>query len=259
MGLKIQVLASGSKGNCIWICSERTQILIDAGLSGAEITRRLNKAGGNPRKLEGILVSHEHRDHVNSLGILSRRYDLPVLINQDTLSSLPPKIAPFSQTFIFKTGNTFKFGDLHIHPFSIPHDASDPVGFIIKENNNSVGICTDLGMATKLIVNYLKSCNVLVLESNHDPDLLINGPYPWELKKRISSKHGHLSNIDAVRLTELVYHSDLKYLVLAHLSETNNHPKIVEALFAEARQRNEWSNLKVEVSTQNIVGKPIIL
>ncbi len=259
MGLKIQVLASGSKGNCIWICSEKTQVLVDAGLSGAEITRRLTRAGGDPRKLEGILVSHEHRDHVNSLGVLSRRYDLPVLLNQDTLSSLPPKIAPFSETFIFKTGITFKFGDLKIHPFSISHDASDPVGFLIEENHNRVGICTDLGMATKLVVNYLKTCNVLILESNHDPDLLLNGPYPWELKRRISSKHGHLSNHDAVKLVELVYHSDMTHLILAHLSETNNHPKIVETLFAETCQKNEWRNLNVEVSTQENIGNPVIL
>ncbi len=259
MGLRIQVLASGSKGNSIWICSEKTQILVDAGLSGVEITKRLKESGGNPKKLEAILVSHEHRDHVSSVGVLSRRYDLPVLVNQGTLDSLPPKIAPLSQVLLFKTGSTFEFGDLCIHPFSIPHDASDPVGFIISENNSSVGICTDLGMATKLVVNYLKSCKALILESNHDPDLLINGPYPWELKKRIRSKHGHLSNIDAVKLTELVYHRNLKHLILAHLSETNNHPEIVGTLFNRAREQNEWENLNIEVSEQKCPCNPVIV
>ncbi len=259
MALRIQVLASGSKGNCIWVCSKKTQVLIDSGLSGAEITRRLKKAGGDPTDIQGILVSHEHRDHVNSLGILSRRYDLPVLINEGTLSSLPPKITPFAGTFVFKTGTTFKFGDLTIHPFSVPHDASDPVAFIIEENHTKVGICTDLGMATRLVVNYLSACNALILESNHDPDLLIDGPYPWELKKRISGKLGHLSNIEALKLAKLTYHQGLKYLVLAHLSETNNHPEIVENIFSEACQKNMWSSLKIDVATQDTIGSSITI
>ena len=259
MALRIQVLASGSKGNCIWVCSGKTQVLVDTGLSGAEITRRLKQAGGDPALLNGIIVSHEHRDHVNSVGILSRRYDLPVLINEGTLGSLPPKITPFAETLIFKTGTTFKFGDLTVHPFSVPHDASDPVGFIIEENHTRVGICTDLGMATKLVVNYLGCCHALILESNHDPDLLLNGPYPWELKKRIGGKHGHLSNIDAVKLTKLTYNQNMQYLVLAHLSETNNHPEIVENIFEEARLKNKWCSLKVEVSSQDTIGNPITL
>lgn len=259
MAVRVQVLASGSKGNCTWIASEKTQLLVDAGLSGLEISRRLEKAGGKPKNIDAIIVTHEHRDHVGSLGVLSRRYNLPIFITRDTLSSLPPRTTPLFETFLFQAGKSFRLGDLQIHPFSVPHDAADPVGFTIKNANSSIGICTDLGMSTKLVLNCLKNCNAVIIEANHDTDLLLNGPYPWYLKQRISSNHGHLSNSDSVALIKDIHSLELKYLILAHLSETNNNPEIVQQLFSNACHKNSWQNLRISISLQDRVGDTIVV
>ncbi len=223
--MKLCLLASGSKGNSIYVESGGTRLLVDAGCSGREICQRLACIGVDPATLDAILVSHEHGDHVSGVGTLARRLKIPVMISYPTLAA-SRKL--FSKTCLieFESGYSFTFHDLHIDPFPITHDASDPVGFIIESNEGRVGVATDLGIATRLVKEKLKGCRALVVETNHDEEMLLNGPYPWHLKQRIRSRHGHLSNSESVELLEEILHEGLEGLFLAHLSEVNNDPQL---------------------------------
>lgn len=221
--LTVCALASGSRGNSTYISDGTTSILIDAGLSGIEIQRRLESKDICPKGLDAILVSHEHRDHISSVGILSRRFKIPVYISPQTQKAAPHLKTPY-KTIPFECGNTFKIKDLTIHPFSISHDADDPAGFSLKRDNIKIGIATDLGLATTMVKEHLKHCSLLILEANHDPEMLENGPYPWPLKQRVKSRIGHLSNQDSGKLIAELMHDNLNHVILAHLSETNNTP-----------------------------------
>ena len=227
--MKVCVLGSGSKGNCTYIESGSTRILIDAGFSGKEIERRLAAIGRCAEALTAILVTHEHNDHIAGVGVLSRRYGLPVFINNGTYQAAHRKLGKLTMLHPFTTGEVVAVNELQIHPFSIVHDAADPVGFVIRTSNYCVGYCTDTGQITKLINYHLQSCSTLILEANHDPQMLRNGPYPMALKQRIQSKNGHLANGDAVEFASCLAQGVLQDLVLAHISETNNHPDLVLA------------------------------
>ena len=220
--LAVCVLASGSKGNAIYISAGTVAVLIDAGLSGIEITRRLQSKGLSPDDLDAIIVSHEHSDHIQSVGVLSRRHNLPVYMNTRTRQAAAAQLGDISQSINFECGTPFKIKTLTIHPFSLSHDAKDPVGFAVSQNGSKVGIATDLGIATAMVKEHLKQCNLLILEANHDPVMLIEGPYPWPLKQRIKSRSGHLSNEASRNLLEEVKHESLECVILAHISETNN-------------------------------------
>lgn len=223
--LKVCVLASGSKGNSIYISNGRASLLFDAGLSGKEIERRMAERQLDPKKLTGIVVSHEHSDHVRGVGVLSRRYQLPVYISPKTDQAASGQVGKLYQTSHFSCGESFYIEGLSIRPFSISHDAVDPAGFTISNNGRKVGLATDLGVATGMVKEHLKECNLLIIEANHDADMLINGPYPWHLKQRIKSRTGHLSNDDSNHLLRELQHNGLVGVVLAHLSEQNNDPK----------------------------------
>jgi len=203
-------------------------VLVDAGLSGKELERRMAVAGLSPQKLRAILVSHEHHDHISAVGILARRLGLPVHMNELTLTQCQAELAGVLVS-LFRTGEKFDLGPFSIHPFSLSHDAADPVGFTLSNNGVLLGLATDLGVATNLVRTRLSNCKALVIESNHDPQMLLNGPYPWELKRRVQSRHGHLSNDDAAELLSSVAHKGLTQVVLAHLSETNNEPELALA------------------------------
>lgn len=218
------LLASGSRGNSIHISNGASSILVDAGLSGVELERRMKSRNIDPRELGAILVTHEHGDHVQSVGVLSRRFDLPVYINRKT-SKAACGLGVIEDLRHFECGASFQHEDLTIHPFSISHDAEDPAGFTIGVGDLKVGIATDLGVATSMVKVHLDRCALLVLEANHDPDMLINGPYPWPLKQRIKSRTGHLSNEDSGKLLKEILHDRLHHVVLAHLSEQNNTPE----------------------------------
>jgi phosphoribosyl 1,2-cyclic phosphodiesterase len=221
--LAVCTLASGSKGNATYISDGRTSILIDAGLSGKEIQRRLTSRGLDPAKLNAIIVSHEHSDHTRGVGILSRRFKLPVYINQNTHSA-SAEIGKPHEIRRFECGTTFNIRDLAIHPFSISHDAEDPAGFTVGSNGTRMAIATDMGIATAMVKEHLKHCALLILEANHDPQMLETGPYPWPLKQRIQSRTGHLSNADSRKLLNELQHEKLQHVILAHLSEINNTP-----------------------------------
>jgi phosphoribosyl 1,2-cyclic phosphodiesterase len=249
--LEICILASGSRGNAVYVSGGSTSILIDAGLSGIEIERRLHSKGLHPQDLDAILVSHEHTDHIQGVGVLSRRFNLPVFMNSKTEKAAASQLGTVRVIKNFECGSPFMINDLSIHPFSISHDAEDPSGFTVNQNGTKIGIATDLGIATSLVKEHLKGCSLLILEANHDEVMLINGPYPWPIKQRIKSRTGHLSNEASKNLLKELEHDRLKYVILAHLSETNNTP---QKALNEVGRAMSHCNAKLDVATQNECG-----
>jgi phosphoribosyl 1,2-cyclic phosphodiesterase len=254
--LGVCILASGSKGNAIFISSGDTSLLIDAGLSGIEIERRLRSRGLDPEKLDAILVSHEHSDHIQGVGVLSRRYKLPVYINSKTRKAAVSQLGNLYDVKKIECGSMFTINDLSIHPFSISHDAEDPCGFTLNQNGTKIGIATDLGIATSMVKEHLKDCTLLILEANHDETMLINGPYPWPIKQRIKSRTGHLSNAESKHLLNELQHDQLKYVMLAHLSETNNTPQKAVNEVSRALTR---CTARLDVATQDKCGALLLI
>lgn len=220
--MRFSVLSSGSKANCTFIEAGGSSILIDCGLSCKVTEKRLWEVGIRPDQIEGIIVTHEHSDHIQGVSVFSRRYKIPVYANQSTSHHLKSIYALEE----FETGNSFWIGAMRISPFSIVHDAVDPVGFSIQAEGLKFTQATDLGRVTALVEEALTDCNAMVLESNHDQEMLLNCDYPWELKQRISSSHGHLSNDTAGALLGQLVHTGLLHVVLAHLSENSNTPEL---------------------------------
>jgi phosphoribosyl 1,2-cyclic phosphodiesterase len=233
MTLKVCILGSGSKGNCTYIESPETRLLIDAGFSGREIVRRLHGIGVEPDTLDGILISHEHGDHIHGVGALARRYQLPVYANQATFQKSRSIVGMIEGVREFSAGRSFVLKDLSIDPFSLPHDAEDPVAFRLAWRRRTLAIVTDLGYASQLVRERMRGCHLLILEANHDDSMLKAGPYPWPLKQRIGGKAGHLSNQQSSELLHDVLHDELEYIILAHLSETNNLPDLARLTVAE--------------------------
>ncbi|MCW7755187.1 MBL fold metallo-hydrolase [Desulfobotulus sp. H1] len=232
--LSLTVLASGSKGNCIHIDDGETAILIDAGFSCKEITRRMELYNISPKKLSAIILSHEHGDHVTAAGVLSRKFNIPVYGTTGTLNAAGNKTGTLFQRKDITSGVPFAVDRFLIHPFSISHDAADPTGFTISSACAKIGIATDLGIATTLVKAHLMGCHALVLEANHCPDMLDRGPYPWALKQRVKSRAGHLSNTAARDLLGELANPSLSHVILAHLSEKNNLPEKANRIVGEA-------------------------
>lgn len=226
--MRICVLGSGSRGNCTLVEAGRTVLLIDNGFSGVEISRRLRAIGREPSMLTAILVTHEHNDHIAGVGVLSRQAGLPVYANPATHGAAEERLGRLPCSREFGTGEAFSIGDLQIHPFAVSHDTTDPVGFVLTDGCYRMGYCTDTGKITTLIEYHLRGCHALVLESNHDPRMLRDGPYPPRLQQRVRSNQGHLANEDAGSFLKktLGGNSNLAHVVLAHLSETNNLPRL---------------------------------
>ncbi len=234
--LKICPLASGSKGNCVFVSTPETAVLVDAGLSGVEIEKRLALVGQTPEALSGIIITHEHTDHVRGAGILSRRFNIPVYLTPQTHGACK-HLGKVPKLKFFECGTSFFINELQIAPFSISHDARDPAGLTLSFGEKKIGIATDLGHVTALVKEHLKNCHALYIESNHDPEMLKNGSYPWFLKQRVKSRTGHLSNMDTRALLAEILDSNpdqcldpawkpnLAHVILAHLSEDNNCPK----------------------------------
>lgn len=222
--VRICSVASGSRGNSIFVSCGDLSLLIDAGLSGVEIEKRLKASGISPDTLDAIVVTHEHSDHVKGVGVLSRRYNIPVYINKETLAAVP-KIGRLAGLEFFQCGTPFTIDGVRIDPFTTSHDAADPAGLTLSYKSTKIGIATDMGVATGLVRERLKDCSLLYIESNHDPDMLINGPYPWPLKQRIRGRQGHLANEDTAALLQELAGGELAHVILAHLSEKNNTPE----------------------------------
>lgn len=244
--MRLSLLASGSKGNCLFLESDSCRLLIDAGLSCRETMARLSSIGVAPETVNGILVTHEHTDHVRGVGALARKLKIPVLGSSRTLQAARHVIGR-AELVEFDPGTAFAFRGLSIDPFPITHDACDPVGYRIEGAEGCIGFATDLGVATRLTQEKLRGCRALVLEFNHDEQMLQDGPYPWHLKQRIRSRHGHLSNAQGASLLEELLHPELEGVFLSHLSEVNNDPSLA---MASARGL---------LNTQNVCGPAVFV
>jgi phosphoribosyl 1,2-cyclic phosphodiesterase len=252
VGIEVTILGSGSAGNCTLIETERTALLVDAGLSGRQITHRLASINRTVADLDAILLTHEHSDHTRALNVLCRTLPIPVYANRLTAEAIntdPELSGPTKISWrLFSTGSPFEVGDCTVESFSVPHDASDPVGFAIRSGPHAVGVLTDLGHATKLVIERMRTMDVLVLESNHDVKLLQEDTArPWALKQRIMSRHGHLSNDDAATLAGEVCSDRLRHVLLAHLSRDCNRPEIAHRVVAQKLP----ARVRVAVSTQD--------
>jgi phosphoribosyl 1,2-cyclic phosphodiesterase len=224
--VKICSLASGSKGNCLYLETGETRVLVDAGLSLRETLLRMEEVGIDASHIHAVLVTHEHIDHIRSAGSFARRFKVPVFASH-LVRVKAEKYFKKTQVCEFESGSVIAFRDVQIDPVPITHDSCDPVGFVIDSLEGRAASVTDLGIVTRLVVEKLRGCRFLNLESNHDVDMLMNGPYPWELKQRIKSRHGHISNEESLALLHELAHGGLEALVMAHLSEVNNHPEHV--------------------------------
>ena len=222
--MKFSILSSGSRGNSCYLETGNARILVDAGLSGIEIERRLGAVGVMAQSLDAIVVTHEHSDHIKGVGVMARRFKLPIYVNSQTLKSGEKALGKLPAVVPIQTGETLKIKNLSVETFTKCHDAADPMGLVLSSNGVRIGLVTDMGRSTRLAEDRLKACTALILEFNYDPTMLSEGPYPLFLKQRINSREGHLSNEQAGELLETVSHGDLKWVVLAHLSETNNDP-----------------------------------
>lgn len=260
--MKFCVLGSGSKGNATYLESGETSILIDAGMSGIELQKRLATIGVELSAIDAILVTHEHNDHVQGVGILSRRAKIPVYANPATFSAASKTVNKLFSYNEFETGTPFHYQNLEIHPFSISHDTEDPVGFRISDGDVSLGYCTDTGKVSRLMLHRLASCQALIIESNHDIEMLQNGTYPPYLKQRIRSGQGHLDNMEAATFLQELAHEKLQHVVLAHLSEENNHPEIALHAALKALHGNSHCKetpIRISVAGQAYVGELISL
>ncbi len=237
-------LYSGSTGNCLFAQSNNTNILIDAGVSTKKIEVALSTLSISPEKIDAIIVTHEHSDHIHGLGTLSKKYNIPVFANCETWNVLSDdqkiKIAPENQK-MFHVDKTFNIGDLKVLPFSIPHDAANPCGFNISQGNTKLSIATDLGHMTPEILKHLENSSFILLESNYEPNVLRYSPYPYILKKRIDGPNGHLSNIMAGQTISKLVPTGLHSVMLGHLSKENNFPELAYKTVMEQIIQNNLS------------------
>ena len=247
MAVSVTVLASGSKGNCTLVSSSGTRLLVDAGLSCRELLRRMALRGEDPRCVDAVLITHEHSDHVSALYVLAKRLKIPVYMTEATHHAYRASARDsagnrvrLERLELFRPGHVFNIGDVCVTPFTIPHDAVDPVGFTFRSEGIKVGVCTDLGYMPASVRNHIRGCQVLMIESNHDLEMLRGGPYPWSVKQRVMSRVGHLSNEALADFLTTDYDGGAEFLILAHLSEQNNHPEIARMTAERAlgEQRN---------------------
>lgn len=252
--MRVCLLASGSKGNSLYVETERTKLLVDAGMSAREITARLATLGVSGSEIDGIIITHEHGDHVRGVGTLARKYDLPIFISYPACREVG-KLLRSVRLVEFESGGSFEFQDVLIDPFPVTHDTVDPVGLVIGSREGRIGVATDLGIVTRLVREKLKGCRVLVLEANHDEELLANGPYPWHLKQRVKSRHGHLSNSDSAALLSQVTHPGLEGVFLAHLSEVNNHPDMALKALRNSLSDQTFCCPRVIIGSQHCISE----
>lgn len=226
MGVTLSILGSGSRGNAAVVATARTRLLIDAGFSRRELLRRLALAGHAPEALDAVLVTHEHSDHVAGLARLAAALPLAVYLNAGTRAALGPAGEALPRCEMFVAGQGFQVGDIEVTPFSVPHDAADPVAFRFRAEGVRIVFVTDLGYLAANVKDQLRGADCAVVESNHDVEMLKAGGYPWALKQRVLSRLGHLSNDGLAGFLGTEFDGAPAHLVLAHLSENNNLPAL---------------------------------
>ncbi len=228
--MQLTSIASGSSGNCIYIGTERTHVLIDAGISGKRIENGLQALDLTAQDIEGILITHEHCDHIAGLGVMARRHGLPIYATHKTIDAIlgisslgridPALFCPIEPEV------DFAIGDMQIHPVRVSHDAADPVAYLVRQGEKTAGVITDLGVYDDSLVEKLRDADVLLLEANHDIKMLEVGPYPYPLKQRILGEKGHLSNSACGQLLSQILHDSFRTVMLGHLSKENNYPEL---------------------------------
>lgn len=226
--MKLCSLRSGSRGNAVLVYTDHTKILVDCGVSGKTVADSLLSMDIDPTELSAIVVTHEHRDHIAGIGVMTRRYGLPVYANRETWRAMEKdvgKIRP-QNVRIFDEDQAFEIGDVGILPFSIPHDAANPVGYTFTRGSDKVAVATDIGQLQPELFRALRGSRAVLLEANHDVNLLEMGRYPLPLKRRIRGSMGHLSNDDAGKAAEFLVKLGARHIVLGHLSEENNYPQL---------------------------------
>lgn len=248
--LKFRSLYSGSTGNSLYVESENTKILVDSGVSMKKLITALTTNDVKLEDIDAIIVTHEHTDHVQSLGMISAKYNIPVFANKKTWDAMPKqrdKISDTNQKF-FISYEKFEIGDLIIDPFSIPHDAADPCGFNIINNKDKISIATDIGHMTKEIVEKLDGSSFVLLESNYDPEILKSGKYPYYLKTRILGPNGHLPNEMAGKTIAYLLKGSLKQVMLGHLSKENNFPELAYQTVIEKLIQSNFDENSIRIS-----------
>ncbi len=250
-------LGSGSKGNCTYIQNSGKALLIDQGFSLKNLILRMEKVNLSPTDVSAIILTHEHSDHIKGAGIFARRYKTPIFMTKKTFQAIDPKKLTKVKVEFFTSGDTLSLEYIKIKTFHLPHDAADPIGIVASSGDKKLGIITDLGTVTQSVLHYISELDLLFLESNHDKFMLLNGPYPLQVIQRIKSRVGHLSNKQSLNLFNRISHNGrLKYLILGHLSETNNDAQIVRELFEKTKAENSIS-YKIEIASQNSPGTVI--
>jgi phosphoribosyl 1,2-cyclic phosphodiesterase len=256
----LTILGSGSAGNCACLETGETRILIDAGFSLRQLRRRLATIGRAPEDLTAILVTHEHGDHAHGLAVLGERLHLPVYCNRPTQEAIEYQLKTQLDWRIFATGASFEVGDIQVETFSVPHDAQDPVAFLLHTPAGNLGFLTDLGHVTRLVRERVRAANVLVLEANHDIKMLQDCPTrPWSLKQRILGRHGHLSNEAAADTAEQIMSADLRHLYLGHLSRECNRPELAYRVVQERLQQIGATHVRLELTSQDLPCPPLTL
>ena len=280
MSVRFTILGSGSSGNCAYLETAEARILIDAGFNPRQLRLRLASIGRAPENLTAILITHEHSDHISGLPGLADKLQIPVYCNRgtqdgviwalkarwtgkkaaaeglDTTEALKKKL----NWRLFNTGASFEIADVSIDTFSIPHDAQDPVGFVVRTTAGNFGFATDLGHMTKLVIERTRAANVLVLESNHDIKLLQDCPHrPWSLKQRILGRHGHLSNDAAAEAAAQIISAELKHLYLGHLSSQCNKPDLARRVMHERLQQIGATHVQLQIAAQDVPAVTLTL
>ena len=251
MPVRLTILGSGSAGNCAYLETDETRVLIDAGFSLRQIRQRLATIGRAPENLTGILITHEHSDHVQSLPMLSEKLHIPVYCNRPTQEAVEYQFKTRLNCRLFTTGESFEVGDITVETFMIPHDAQDPVGFLLRTSAGNFGFLTDLGHTTRLVLERVRPAHALVLEANHDVKMLQDCPRrPWSLKQRILGRHGHLSNEAAADAAEQIMSGDLRHLYLGHLSRECNLPELAHSVVNNRLQKIGATHVHLELTSQ---------
>ncbi len=260
VAVKLTILGSGSAGNSAYLETDEARVLVDAGFSPRQIRQRLASIGRTPENLTAILVTHEHGDHIQGLRGIAEKLRIPVYCNRATAEELDRQLRAKLDYRLFVTGNGFEVGDIAVETFAVPHDAQDPVGFLLRTSAGTFGFVTDLGHVTRLVIERIRAANVLVLESNHDVKMLQNCLHrPWSLKQRILSRHGHLSNEAAADATAEIMSDGLRHLYLGHLSRDCNRPDLAFAVVERCLQRIGAKHVALSLTSQSLPSPTLSL
>lgn len=251
---------SGSSGNCLYVATDNTKLLVDSGRTGKKIQEGLKEIGVNPEEINALLITHEHDDHIKSAGILSRRFNIPIYANTKTWEAMTGVLGKISEENIkiFEGYDPFEIGDILIKPFQIPHDAASPCGYSFINNGKKISVATDIGYVTDEIKNNIMNSDLILLEANHDIEMLKIGPYPYPLKRRVLSDKGHLSNEDAGKAIVEILKGKTKKVILGHLSNTNNYPELALRTVISVLQMNgiiDGEQVEIDIAHRDRVGR----